>query len=430
MEQLPKLSLLGIVIGVAVGAVVLGFRQLIDWIPQLVFCIDSEAFHDAPTYLLVLAPVVGAIVIDVLRRVLKVEGRNVGVVHVMHRLQDKTKKVDFPLRNVLLQFFGGTTALASGFSGGSEGPAIHLGAAGASYFTKRLKLSEDGMRTLLAAGMAAGVTAIFETPIAAVILTMEVVLLEVALASLLPVMLAAVAAKTLVVLTIGENFIITNQAFAPLPPKELGFIVLAGVFIGLVATFFNYSIHLFSTLRVSFTYRILIVALATSLCAWYMPEVLGIGTDTLKQLLKEEHSMSIGMLGMFILLKVLLTTFSVGLGTPTGIIGPTLVIGAAMGTLVALVAGLLIPEMGHFEFAMFTLIGLAAMMGAVLNCPLAALITVLEIGRHTDLVLPAILMIVAANLTCGPLYGRRSVFLGRLEAMTLFEERRNTHRRE
>ena len=89
----------------------------------------------------------------------------------------------------------------------------------------------------------------------------------------------------------------------------------------------------------------------------------------------------------------------------------------------------LIPEIGHFEFAMFALIGLAAMMGAVLNCPLAALITVLEVGRHTDLVLPAILMIVAANLTCGPLYGRRSIFLGRLEAMASLEHRRDANPR-
>ena len=107
------------------------------------------------------------------------------------------------------------------------------------------------------------------------------------------------------------------------------------------------------------------------------------------------------------------------MGTPIGIIGPSLVIGAALGTLIALVANSIVPDLGHFSLSMYTLIGIAAMMAAVLNCPLAALIIILEIGRDTDLVLPAILMIAAANLTSAPLYGRRSVFRGRLEAINL-----------
>ena len=105
---------------------------------------------------------------------------------------------------MILQFFGGAPALGTGFSGGSEGPAIHLGAAVGSYRASRFDLNKKSICTLLAAGMAAGVAAICETPIAAVILVMEVVLLEVALASLVPLLLAAMTAKTLIVWVSGD----------------------------------------------------------------------------------------------------------------------------------------------------------------------------------------------------------------------------------
>ena len=280
MEQLPKVSGLAVIVGLLMGLLILGFSNLIDWISETALGARAGGFESVPTLILIFAPLAGGgLVIALISALLKVDGRDVGVVHVMDCVQAKGKEITFPMRNAVLQFFGGATALASGLSGGSDGPAIHIGAAGSSFLTKRFNLTDDSIRTLLAAGMAAGIAAIFDTPIAAVILTMEVVLLEVALASLVPVLLAAITANTLVALLADEHALLVSIDFAKVPTTELGLIIVAGIIIGLVATAFNYSIHPFSTVRLNFRYRIGLVAIATSICALWMPELLGIGFD-------------------------------------------------------------------------------------------------------------------------------------------------------
>ena len=96
MERLLKLSILGVAIGILVGSVVLGFQELIDAVRNLVFNVEADALEHTSSKLLIFAPIVGALVLDLLRRLLRVDGRNVCVVHVMYRLQEKTKKVTFP----------------------------------------------------------------------------------------------------------------------------------------------------------------------------------------------------------------------------------------------------------------------------------------------------------------------------------------------
>ena len=127
-----------------------------------------------------------------------------------------------PLRNAVIQFFGGAIALISGQSGGREGPAIHLGATAASLLGQKFQLPNNSIRTMIACGTAAAIASSFNTPIAGVIFAMEVVMMEYTVASFLPIIVAAVT-STLV----SQAFFGAAPAFA-----TTGVLALASVGFG------------------------------------------------------------------------------------------------------------------------------------------------------------------------------------------------------
>jgi len=135
-------------------------------------------------------PMIGAAILGATLNRVSVEGRRVGVVHVMERLSRHQGQL--PARNALIQFFGGMLSLVTGQSGGREGPAIHVGAASASLLGQTLNLPNNSMRVLVACGVAAAIAGSFNTPLAGVIFAMEVVMMEYTLGSFIPIIVASV----------------------------------------------------------------------------------------------------------------------------------------------------------------------------------------------------------------------------------------------
>ena len=146
VDALPQLAILGVLCGALTGIVMLGFRGAIE-VP-LSFVLpggDSENFEDLPVFARFALPVVGGLAIGFVLTRLSAENRSVGVTHVMERLS--RHQGHLPLRNALLQFFGGALVLISGHSSGREGPAIHLGAASSSLLGQALELPNNSIRT-------------------------------------------------------------------------------------------------------------------------------------------------------------------------------------------------------------------------------------------------------------------------------------------
>ena len=105
------------------------------------------------------------------------------------------------------------------------------------------------------------------------------------------------------------------------------------------------------------------------------------------------------------------------MGMPVGLIGPTLIIGASAGGLLWMAASLFMPELSSPAF--YVMLGMGAMMGAVLQAPLAALMAVMELTHNPNIILPAMLVIVIANITASQLFGLKSVFLVQMDLMDL-----------
>ncbi|HEY5646774.1 MAG TPA: chloride channel protein, partial [Pseudomonadales bacterium] len=416
VDALPQLSLLAIAVGLSTGLVIAAFRVSIDYLlGHWLLPAGSESF-EALGYLERFAlPVVGAVILGVALTRLPAGSRRVGVVHVMERLSRHQGKL--PARNALIQFFGGMVALVTGQSGGREGPAVHVGAASASLMGQALNLPNNSMRVLVACGTAAAIAGSFNTPMAGVIFAMEVVMMEYTLGSFIPVIIAAVVTTVL-----SRYFFGAEAAFSIAPQHmgtllELPFIALAGLVIGCLAAAFVLLVQSFARLASwPFWVRMLIAGVITGLAALVEPAVMGVGYDTVSAAMLGQIAAT--TLLVVIVLKLVASAAAVGLGMPVGVIGPTFVIGAALGGVLGLAGDYLQPDAG-ISLGLYVMLGMTAMMAAVLQAPLAALMAVLELTANPSLMLPAMLIIVVATMTTSVVFRQKSVFLSTMDTLGL-----------
>jgi len=184
-------SILGVAGGAASGLIVLAFERAIIGLARLWDVGDSattgapaEGFESLPALTVFLLPALGATLLGLAYSILKPEDRETGIVHVISRMHSHYSVL--PLRNAIVQFFGGMFALASGQSGGREGPGIHLGGAVNSLLGQWLGLPHNSLRVLVACGCAGGIAAAFNTPLAGVIFAMEVIIAEYTVVGFIP----------------------------------------------------------------------------------------------------------------------------------------------------------------------------------------------------------------------------------------------------
>lgn len=416
VEALPQLSLLALACGLLTGIVMVAFRLAIEGpLSWMLPAGDEAGFETLPRAWLFVLPTLGGLLIGLAFERLQPEQRSVGVAHVIERLA--RHQGHLPLSNALVQFFGGILALASGQSAGREGPAIHLGAAASSLVGQQLRLPNNSIRNLVGCGTAAAIAASFDTPIAGVIFAMEVVMLEYTVVSFIPVIIAAVSATLISNLVYGKDVAFTVPALEMSSYAEIPFIILGGLLIGTLAAAFILLVEWIGRLaRYPVWARFTAAGAITGLAALIAPEVLGVGYDSIDAALA--GNLGLGALALIAVLKLGASAASTGFGIPAGFIGPTLVIGAMAGGAIGTLGAGFWPEQASTP-GFHVLLGMGAMMAAVLQAPLAALMAVLELTSNTSIILPAMLAIVVATLTSSQLFGRRSLFVTVLETRGL-----------
>ncbi len=416
-DALLLLSALGLLTGFLAGGVIVLFRLLVEGIqtgmlpgqmPE-----NYEALHPLIRFVL---PVAGGLLLGLVFLLFAKGVHVLGIARVMERLVYHQGHLS--LRSFLLQFFGAAVAIISGHSVGREGPNVFLGAASGSLLGQKLSLPNHSIRTLVGCGVAAGISASFDTPLAGVIFALEVVMMEYTLVSFIPIMLAAVSANSISLLLLdgGRVFDVGMMHLGSL--HELIFILLLGIAAGLAATAYVHLIEVVSdkSQRLPFWLRTTLGGILVGLCAIWVPQVMGIGYDTVNQILLGE--LAIGLLALLLMAKLFATAASIGLGIPGGTIGPALFIGATVGGIIAPLPGMLF-EGQVSDPGVYALIGMGAVMGAALQGPLAALTAVIELTRNPDIIMPGMLAIVVASLISSEVFGKSSMFHTLLQASGL-----------
>lgn len=396
VDALPQLCVLGLVSGLLTGGLMVVFRLLLDlggwaFLPGG----DSEAFEALAPGIRVVLPLIAVTLIGTWLWRQPPNARKLGIGHVIERLSHHQGRL--PLRNWINQWWVGVVSVLGGLSAGREGPAIHLGAAAASGLGQRLRLPHNSLRVLVGCGTAAGISASFNTPIAGVIFAMEVVMMEYTIAGFMPVILASSMGAVMAQLVYGSEpaFQVPSISLGSL--FNLPWIVMTALLIGLLAGLFIRIAQSGEILaRWPFALRLGAAGLAVGAVAWWYPEVQGIGYDSLAASLAGE--LALDVLFALMLAKLLLTAFTFACGIPIGIVGPVLVIGAAAGALCGMAGSWLWPQVAS-DAGLYAMLGMAAMMGAVLQAPLAALMALLELTHNPNIILPGMLAVVVAGLT-------------------------------
>ncbi|MDJ0878862.1 MAG: chloride channel protein [Halieaceae bacterium] len=389
-------ALLGLVAGLLSALAVLAFEWQIQALGYLWLGSGSpDDFESLPGWQRFAIPVGVAAVLGIVFNLLSPEDRETGIVHVLTRMHGHYGKL--PLRNALVQFFGGAVALAGGHSGGREGPGVQLGAAISSWLSDWLQLPNNSQRLLIACGTAGSIAAAFNTPLAGVVFAMEVIVAEYTVIGFTPVLLAAISATTLSK-ALGGGFIgfaIPEVSLTSL--LELPLILLLGVAAGVMAGSFAKIIELcLRAGRFPPLVRFLAAGVLTGALGLLVPEALGLGYDSLEDALR--GNIGALALGMLLGAKLIATAVTVGLGLPVGVIGPSLIMGSCVGGLVGFAGMAAFPEYGSHP-SLYVVIGMGAGMAAILNAPLAALLGVVELTGNVSVVFPTMLAIVAATLT-------------------------------
>jgi chloride channel protein, CIC family len=416
-DALLLLSILGLLTGFLAGAVIVLFRLVVENLQMLMLPDGlAENYEALSLPMRFLLPVAGGLVLGLIFIKFAKSVYVLGIARVMERLIYHQGHLS--LRGFLLQFVGAAIAIISGHSVGREGPLVFLGAASGSLLGQRLSLPNNCVRTLVGCGTAAAISASFDTPLAGVIFALEVVMMEYTLVSFIPIMLAAVSANSLSLLLFGGTRVFDMTVMRLGSLHELIFILLLGLAAGTASAAYVHLIELFSdkSRHLPFWIRTTLAGVLAGLFALWVPQVMGIGYDTVNLILLGQ--VGFGLLTILLIAKIVATSASIGLGIPGGTIGPTLFIGASVGGLIAPLPGIFLSGTVS-DPGVYALIGMGAVMGAAMQGPLAALTAIIELTHNPDIIMPAMLAIVIASLISSELFGKASMFHTLLQASGL-----------
>ena len=384
------------------------FRLSIELSQQFLLPDGKVGNYEAlPAWLRFFLPVLGAIILGIMFERLSPEKRSVGIVHVMDFLRNRKKQL--PFSNAVVQFFGGLIAIVFGHSVDREGPAVHLGAASAALIGRKMSISDNEYYLLAAAGGAAAIAAAYNTPLAGVIFVIEVFRVRYAVGHLMPVIVATVTGTVISRLVFGNQPAFEVPALSIGSLAELPLIMLMGILIGFIATGFIRSVGLTArrTRNLRPLFAFILCGVITGLLAQWSPAIMGVSYDAINRIFLS--GIGVQALILLVIAKFIATAISIGARIPGGLIGPSLLLGGAIGGLIEILVSDWYPfYQGSTGF--YAMIGMVAMMGAILRAPLAALVALMELTGNVNIILPGMIAVVSAEMTKRALIGDLSAF--------------------
>jgi chloride channel protein, CIC family len=341
---------------------------------------------------MVLVPIAGALVIGVMARYGSERIRGHGIPEALESILIHGSRVE--PRLAILKPISSAISIGSGGPFGAEGPIIMTGGAFGSLIAQFFRLTSVERKTLLVAGAAAGMSATFASPIAAVLLAVELMLFEWKPRSLVPVALASATAGAArrYILGLGPLFPVPAHPVFIGPSGLLG-CVICGLLAGALSALLTGAVYAaedaFLKLPIHWMWWPAIGGLVVGLGGLIFPQALGVGYDTIGALLKGDVARNV-ILGV-LLVKSVIWAVSLGSGTSGGVLAPLLMMGGALGGIEAMF-------LPHEGAGFWPLIGMGAILGGTMRSPLTGVIFALELTHDINVLLPLLVASMIAHL--------------------------------
>lgn len=396
-RRVIPLALMAIAIGALSAFVARGLLMLIALFTNLFFFQRWSTALISPAsnqlgLLEVVVPVLGALCIGLMARYGSERIRGHGIPEAIEAILINGSRVEPKV--AVLKPFSAAISIGSGGPFGAEGPIIMTGGAFGSIVAQLFRLTSAERKTLLVAGAAAGMSATFASPVAAVLLAVELLLFEWKPRSLVPVALASTTAAVM------RRYIIGLGPLFPVSPHPafigvtgiLGCMV-AGILAGALSTMLTGAVYAaedaFYKLPIHWMWWPALGGLVIGLGGLLFPQALGVGYETIGALLQGEVPSRI-LLGV-LLVKSTIWAVSLGSGTSGGVLAPLLMMGGALGGLEAM----FLPSAGN---GFWPLVSMGAILGGTMRAPLTGVIFALELTHDVNMLLPLLVATVLAHL--------------------------------
>ena len=400
--RLLRITAVAIGVGIVGGFVAEALLRLIALITNLAFFhrlsveMVAPASAEPGAWVLVI-PVAGALVIGLMARWGTPAIRGHGIPEVMERVLYGESRI--PFRMLLLKPLSAAIAIGTGGPFGAEGPIIATGGALGSAVGQGLHITSDERKTLLAAGAAAGMAATFGTPVAAVLLAIELLLFEYRPRSIIPVALASAAATGVRMALHGPDPMFAMPTLAQPSGAALASYIVIGALIGVASVAATRAIYLiedgFERVPLHWMWWPAIGAVVVGAVGWIEPRTLGVGYEWIEAILAGDIAGA--ALIAFVGLKFVSWSIYLGSGTSGGTLAPLFIIGGGLGALLGAWTDAWLPQLG-VEAPIAALLGMAAIFAGASHALLASVVFAFETTRQPLGLLPLLAGCSAAYL--------------------------------
>jgi CIC family chloride channel protein len=399
--RMVLVSLLSAGIGLLAGFVAYLLYKLIGLFTNLAFYhrwsadFTSARFNHLGPWVIII-PVIGGIIVGFMAKYGTEKIKGHGIPEAMEAVLVNRSRIQ--PRVAILKPLSAAIAIGTGGPFGAEGPIIQTGGAVGSLVGQIVHTTAAERKVLLACGAAAGMSATFNTPIAGVILAIELLLFEFKSRSFIPLVVASTLATAVHMRLLGAG---PMFAVAPVDfgiPRALPFYLLLGVICGFAAVIFSKSLYWvedqFEKLPVDHLWWPAIGALGLGIIGYFVPRVLGVGYDTIGDILNA--NLALKLLIVVMIAKAVALIVSLGSGTSGGLLAPMFMSSAALGGVYAMLMNRAFPSAALAPGA-FALVAMGAVFGAASRATFTFIIFAFEITRDYNSVLPLMLVSVIAD---------------------------------
>lgn len=385
-------------LGLATAFGVWLFKSLIDWTHALAFDQVGAYLARFGGWTVFILPVIGGLIVGLLMYFFVGPERHHGVAGIMEAVALAGGRLRY--WRVPVKAVAAALSIGSGASVGPEDPSVQIGANLGSMLGDRLHLADDRVRSLVAAGAAAGIAAAFNAPIAGVFFALEIVLGEVSGSALGTVVLASVISAALTQALAGPEPAFSVPAYTFGTYWELLLYLGLGLIAGPVAALYIRGLYraqdFFHHWAAPAWIKPAAAGLVVGVVGIMLPQIFGVGYDTIDQLLNGQN-FGLGLLLILVLAKLVMTSISIGGGFPGGVFAPSLFLGAALGGAYGVILERLFPGLGLTTPA-FAMVGMAAVLAGTVHSPLTAIILLFEMTRDYRIILPLMFAVIVSML--------------------------------